>query len=128
MEDWLSREFVTSVFSRLKKPNGMEYDEKTLKNYVTRMMTLRNLNLSDALVDPDVLYTALRTRYSKMTSVLSIFRPAGLFVASLNEEEAGFLKPTMMKGAYVRRHHQLLREASALRRRQDCSSQESKRV
>ena len=105
MQEQVTRDFVAEVMSRMKKPSGIPCNEKTMSYNVRRLMTLKNLNLLDLLVDPEALYATLADRYSSAASILTLFRPAGAFLGNLTEEEKhrlglSFTADTLQK--YVR--------------------------
>ena len=83
----LDRQFVRSVFTRAQSSAGIGLVAKTIEDYTHRVMTLQKLGLIPQISDPDLLFDSLRKRYTKPTSLLTIMRPAMVFLTNLTEVE-----------------------------------------
>lgn len=83
----VTREFVTDVLSRMRKPTGQRASDKTVMDNVNRVMVLRNSGLLQFINDPTLLYGKLQEKYYKAPSLLSSLRPAMNFYGNLSSDE-----------------------------------------
>ena len=79
------RQFAKSVLERAKSCSGLRLEQKTIENYTHRIMTLKNLGLITEVAQPQILYSSLRQRYNSPGTILTMLKPAAVFVANLNQ-------------------------------------------
>jgi len=119
----VTKPFVESVISRMRKASGLATDDKTKREYTTRVMTLKNQGLIHLVRDPTELHQFLSSKYGKAQSVIILFRPAMSFYGNLTPSEREDLDfpPTDDVQLILKVYCDLLRETTALRKHQNQS-------
>ena len=118
MNEVVTRPFVADVLSRMTKTTGLKGEEKTVKNYVLRVMTIKKIGFAEKLLNPESLYEALKIKYGNAASIMTLLRPAAVFMGNLSNAEWMSISQNSPVEAVLKDYTEVLKKTTTWRKEQ----------